>query len=240
MPSSPLLSKISHFLFPPKCLCCGELLARGERALCGECGGKFHEERETICPTCEKKQMFCTCRLCDLPQIHLAPYHAPVTRALVLAAKREEIADLTAFFADALAERIKLEQYVNRNAALTYVPRAPEAVREHGVDQARVLAEALAARLRFPLSRALRRPPQKRSPLRSAIEQKSLTPAQRAAAAKEHYRLTDDRRELNKIRGKYVYLVDDVLTTGATVGACAALLRQAGAAMVIAVAAAKS
>jgi predicted amidophosphoribosyltransferase len=99
--------------------------------------------------------------------------------------------------------------------AVTWVPLSRRRVAERGFDQARALAEAVGATSSlstFPLlERTVDLPPQAR---RSGLER-------RAAMAGAF-------RPVGPCPTR-VLLVDDVLTTGATAGACAGALRAAGA-----------
>lgn len=112
-------------------------------------------------------------------------------------------------------------------------------VRVKGCDQSKLLAEAIAKKLKLPVVRAIYR---KKAEgflfFRHATEQKMLTPSERKEAAARSYALTENAAPM--IKGKAVYLVDDVITTGSTVSACADFLAEAGAAFITAVAVAKS
>jgi ComF family protein len=87
-----------------------------------------------------------------------------------------------------------------------------------GFNQADLLAAPLARRLNVPLARLLQR-------VKSTPNQAGLTHAKRRANVAGAFRV-NSRADL---RGKRVLLVDDVLTTGATAGAAAAVLKKAGA-----------
>ncbi|UYG06301.1 ComF family protein [Halomonas sp. M4R1S46] len=98
--------------------------------------------------------------------------------------------------------------------ALLAVPLHPHRARQRGFDQGRWLAERLSARLGIPLGRAQRR---------------RDTPSQRGL---------DRRRRRGNLRGAFrvdgplparVALLDDVMTTGATLDALARACRRAGA-----------
>jgi ComF family protein len=92
---------------------------------------------------------------------------------------------------------------------------------ERGFNQAALLADVASARLGIPISSAVRR--RKATP-----PQAGLTGAQRRANMSGAFEV----RQPAAIQGKRVLLVDDVLTTGATAGACARALKRAGAAQV--------
>ena len=87
-----------------------------------------------------------------------------------------------------------------------------------GFNQAELIAVPLAKRLNVPLVNALKR-------VKSTPNQAGLTHAKRRANVAGAFRV-NDRAD---VRGKRVLLVDDVLTTGATAGAAAAVLKKAGA-----------
>jgi ComF family protein len=111
--------------------------------------------------------------------------------------------------------------------ALVPVPASPDRVRDRGYDQAVLLANEAGRRLRLPVRPALER-------TRATTAQFDLDRAARAAnLGGGAFRVVERRRE--DVAGRWVVLVDDVATTGATLAACAFALLDAGAAAVSAV-----
>lgn len=107
---------------------------------------------------------------------------------------------------------------------VTWAPTTPARLRSRGFDQARLLARAVAVGLLVPCRPLLRRRPGPPQTGRDAV-------ARHAGPVFLARRPVDGRR---------ILLVDDVVTTGATVGAAARALREAGAAEVHVVAAART
>lgn len=103
---------------------------------------------------------------------------------------------------------------------LVPVPVHPARRRERGFDQAEDLAAAVSAALGLPWVTALERRTR-------TIAQHSLGRTERAANLEGAFRVRPDRR--GRIAGRWVVLVDDVSTTGASLAECAAVLRSAGA-----------
>ena len=105
---------------------------------------------------------------------------------------------------------------------LVPVPLHPARLAERGFNQAELLAAPCAARWRVPvLGRALIR-------TRPTPPQTDLDAAARRTNVRNAFAVPRPA----EIRGRRLLLVDDVLTTGATVGAAAQALREAGAAAV--------
>jgi ComF family protein len=107
---------------------------------------------------------------------------------------------------------------------LVPVPLHPRRQRARGFNQAQELAGSLA----LPVLPILKR-------TRYTPSQTDLPAARRHANVRGAFRL----RRRADIRGLRVVLVDDVCTTGATLEACARVLRDAGAADVSAITAAR-
>ena len=105
------------------------------------------------------------------------------------------------------------------------VPLHPARLAERGYNQAALIAAYVARELRLPLeARGLRR-------TRHTPQQARLDRAARLGNVTGAFQV----RSAACVRGRRVVLVDDVATTGATLSACAAALREAGAAEVTAV-----
>ncbi len=92
---------------------------------------------------------------------------------------------------------------------------------QRGFNQSDLLARELSRRTGVPVLNAARR-------RRRTAVQANLTPAQR----RENVRGAFDVPSPEHVRGLSLLLVDDVMTTGSTVNACAKALKQAGAARV--------
>ena len=109
------------------------------------------------------------------------------------------------------------------------VPVHAERERHRGYDQAALIAAVVAAELGLPFVRGLERG-------RATIAQFELDRADRAENVAGAFRLRRPESEaVGAISGRWVLLVDDVVTTGATLAACAAALAAAGAMAVSAI-----
>lgn len=115
--------------------------------------------------------------------------------------------------------------------ALVPVPASPDRVRERGYDQASLIAVAAARRLGIPVVHALAR-------TRVTAAQFDLDRTARRSNLGGAFRIADEATAAT-LRGRWVVLVDDVVTTGATLAACAMTLLEAGALAVSAIAVAR-
>lgn len=105
------------------------------------------------------------------------------------------------------------------------VPLHPRRLAERGYNQSALLARAVSEQLEIPFApRALERS-------RQTAQQARLGRAERLANMAEAFVVRDE----SAVKSKIVLLVDDVLTTGATLLACREALLRAGAAEVISV-----
>jgi ComF family protein len=100
------------------------------------------------------------------------------------------------------------------------VPVHRERERQRGYDQAALIARHAATALHLPFVPALTR-------ARRTIAQFDLDRRDRARNVRDAFVV--DPRATAAVRGRWILLVDDVVTTGATLAACATALESAGA-----------
>jgi ComF family protein len=138
----------------------------------------------------------------------------------ILAFKHGGRRELSVPLAAAFARVIRGLGAVEPGALLVAVPLHPLRRLERGHDQARALAHALSAELDVSLVPALRR-------RRWTAPQGAPGARSRAANVAEAFTIRD--RRARAVAGRDLWLVDDVVTSGATVRACAEELRRHGA-----------
>lgn len=164
---------------------------------------------------------------------HLAGAISPflyegICRDLILDLKYRGRTSLVPFFARHMAEEVLQQLGAPATDRVLPVPLHAVRLRERGFNQAQLLAEALSKRLGIPCEGDLL------IRCRPTRPQADLTREERARNVRGAF----DLRAGTALKGLGLLLVDDVLTTGATAGACAALLKAAGARAVWAVTAA--
>lgn len=105
--------------------------------------------------------------------------------------------------------------------AVVPVPLAVSRLRERGYNQSELLGRALAVRWNIPLW------PDVLERARATETQTRLTPEERLANVSDAFRVRDSARLT--LRNAHVVIVDDVVTTAATLNACASALHAGGA-----------
>lgn len=187
--------------------------------LCALCAGAC-DYKDSICHHCEREVQALRPERATLASglevISAAPYEG-IARDIVT--KMKFAARLT--LAEVAAERMLRAWGAAREAWFVSVPPAPARERSRGFDMAYVLARLIARDAGFSqVSVCLERDDGPRQVGRPRAERIADPPRVRLLSDK--VRLPSDD----------LWLVDDVVTTGATLEACAGCLRQAGAARV--------
>lgn len=204
------------------CIGCGSVL-KGRNVLCDECRIKLKAETALRCPDCKAPHHACTCA----PEgglfahaIHLAPYlEYGVARNIVLGCKKIKNKALFDLVADFMAHEMVNRLPIEEQTLLIGVPRSAHSKRNYGFDQTEQVLTRIAARLQLNDVPALRHKGRKM--------QKSLGMAERVENANDAFSLLPKYQDF--IAGRPVILYDDLVASGATVCACARLLKAAGA-----------
>ena len=207
---------LEAFALPQRCPGCGAP-AGPERLLCGACFERMPALSFPLCAHClVRGREPVGCARHPSARVWPAVVYDERAALLVHALKYGGRPGL----ADALAERLARALAAAPAADMvTAVPLHAARRRERGYNQAWLLAEGLASRLGVPaLADVLER-------VRATPAQARLTPERRRRNLAGAFRVTEPQR----YRGRRVLIVDDVLTTGATLEACLGTLAEAGA-----------
>ncbi len=229
-----IVSEIADLIYPPRCEVCGR---DSERALCSQCEAEVEWIQAPYCARChvplpegqEGRALCsdCTASRSALRAVRAVGLHTGVLRDAVLRLKFGGRLRLAAALAELMWRRVKEEAEVGRGfdaAAIECLVPAelhPARRRWRGFDQSVLLAERLAALWGVPVVRCLRR-------VRNTPPQVELSAEERRRNIRGAFAV----RCPEQIAGRTVAVVDDVMTTGATLEAAAAALRAAGAAAV--------
>jgi ComF family protein len=133
--------------------------------------------------------------------------------------KYEGKTNLTPFFSEWMAEGLKRYWKPDSFDFLIPVPLHTQRLRERGFNQALLLVKELSRRTGIPYRKTIL---QKKKP---TVPQVNLSGAEREKGLRGAFHVVG----MEELEGKWVLLVDDVYTTGATVNECSKVLLRGGA-----------
>jgi ComF family protein len=215
-------------LLPRSCVACECPVAKRDNGIvCGLCWSRLPLLPAPQCDRCGHPVRTTVCQWCTL----LPPFVRAVrsvcwmpvepASAIVHALKYAGWTKVAEGMGDRMSRLSWPRDVVEERAALVPVPLSPARLRERGYNQSELLANSLAARWRVPvLATAVIRSRVTRS-------QTELTPEQRVGNVAGSFALIE--REHDRIGGCHLVLVDDVVTTAATLNECARVLYAGGA-----------
>ena len=206
------LTALLDLAFPPHCPLCRRILAHNRALACPRCyaGLPWLSTADSL----HSGDNFSHCVS--------AGWYQGDLREIIHAYKFEGQRQLSSALAFPLAEQVK-QHYGGAFDLITWLPVSPKTLKSRGYDQSRLLAQALAEELGRTAVPLLQKP--RHTPAQSSLS----SPAARRQNVMGAFVLEDPAAA----SGQRVLLVDDVMTTGATLEEAAGVLRRAGAAQVM-------
>ena len=206
-------------LYPSRCVYCGEWIDVKQHGLCDACRKQAEQVMgQVYCPAPE-----------HVEQVICAGRYQGELKGAILRMKFGSHGQANLLPLAGLMEQAWKLHGMPRPDAITCVPISPLRLRNRGYDQSAEMAKYLAKQWKVPFVPALQRRMLSRMQSKLHVEQ-------RWDNARKSFYL----RRNTRLDGTHVLLVDDIVTTGASISCCAALLRKAGAETVWVLAAAKA
>ncbi|MFZ5519441.1 MAG: ComF family protein [Candidatus Zhuqueibacterota bacterium] len=223
-----LFRPLVDFFYPPFCTICQSALQRDEIVVCEQCWSEIPRVDEHADIVAEisaglSSPVFFT------QAYSIWQFDGPIQQIIHLL-KYQNYRILARKMGEFMADKIRTLSIPDQDIVLIPVPLHKTRVRERGYNQSFLLCESIASRLTIPFSDKIlvrRRYTQSQTRLNATNRQKNVRDAFQVVAP-----------EL--INGKTVILVDDVITTGATMNACASTLAKSGVSEICLVSAAKA
>jgi ComF family protein len=210
----PILKNILNIIAPNQCLVC----EKEGSLLCAWCLPDAFEPVPSRCFRCYKLTSNAqTCKACrkitPVQQVWVSTIYKGIAKKMVQHMKFNP--DRSS--CDLIAEWLDTTLPYFEDVIISYVPTSPQRVRQRGFDHSRGIAKSLAEKRNLPFASLLIRQGKTRqvgSERKVRIEQ-----------IKGAYQI----KNAKKCKGRHILLVDDIVTTGATISEAARTLKRSGA-----------
>lgn len=223
-------SWLSQRCLPSSCALCGQT---GSAVLCAGCRQRYFSSQQRRCMQCGIA-LLSTARAATQPRcgnclkhepafdttVVVTDYLAPADQ-LVLALKFGARLALAPVCAEMMAEAIQQQHAQPLPTVLMPVPLGRARLQERGFNQSLEIARPLARRLGIVLA------PQLMLRVRDTTPQATLPVDERHRNMRRAFVVPST--SMNLVRGRHIGVVDDVMTTGETLGEIAATLKHFGA-----------
>ena len=210
-----------QFLFPKKCIFCERSMSPDtELEICEYCISKipFNTVKYLMESGQYTREFNCDRVICALK------YVSPVKDAM-MRFKFFQKPEYAKTFSVLLCEKIKRTENETVFHGVSYVPLNKSREKERGYNQAKLIAIHIAKYFSIPLTDDILIRNE------SSLRQSSLQKNERQTNIRNAFHLNEQRK--SDIEGKTILLIDDIATTLSTLNACARILKENGAALVI-------
>ncbi len=210
--------RMAAVLFPERCVACGEVVFPGD-GVCDVCRPEWPTIGVPVCPRCGLEKEWCTCRRRrrHYERVVASWYYDSAAARAVLRMKDSGDPVAVTYFADTLADTVRQHYDEITFDGVVFVPATRREQRRRGYNPGEMIARAVARRLSLPCVGYLRK-------IYETAPQKQLSAEQRGGNLLGAFDVTVD-----SLAGKTLLLVDDVVTTGATLDECAKMMKICGA-----------
>lgn len=206
-------------LFPNLCNACGTSLFRSEKLICTKClfdlpltDYHLHQDNKVM------KQLWGRAPINAAMALFYFRKGAKAQR-LIHNLKYNEKTDVGIFLGNMIGERLKLSSFYADIDFIVPVPLHQRKLRSRGYNQSRFIAEGISAVLNIPMDEEI---------LIRTVSTESQTRKNRFSRY-ENMKTVFKVAAKEKVTGKHILLIDDVITTGATLESCANALFNHGA-----------
>lgn len=225
---------VLDFVFPPRCFGCDQDIDKG--FICDKC---FTQVTTSVLPTCPvcglpkgdddeciHQKFIAGVRPHTLARIRALGKYQPPFKGLVHHFKYQQKEKIGQILGLALANLVNSDPILSRARYIIPIPLHPARLRERGYNQSLILAEEAALSSGITLLDCLKRTKNTKSQTKFDYEE-------RMKNIRNAYQVKQDMNV--SLKGARVILVDDVITTGATLAEAAKVLKENGATEVYAV-----
>lgn len=223
-----VLASFLNFIYPPTCPFCREKVEKNGM-ICAGCWSDLTLIEPPFCARCsmplevafQEEQICGQCLLTPpaFSETRSVFGYGPLTKHLVLRFKNHHSTALAAFMGKKMLE--KSEDLMDQSDFIVPVPLHPKRLKERGYNQATLLAYHVAKGCRYKVQPTLL------IRVKNTPSQGTLSKGARQKNVEKAFALNPKIKK-ESLRDKTVTLVDDVMTTGATLSACAKALEGSG------------
>jgi len=208
---------VIHFFLPHFCLICGTIHIEANEIICDKCWNKLPSapSNEKILDELQNKLS----GQCYFSNVSSLWQFCPEAQTIIHYLKYKTFGNLAKRIGKTMAEKLAENQLHIQNTILIQIPLHKTRIRERGYNQSSLLCKTIASEtgVKFE-NNVLKR-------IRYTASQTKLSAKQRQKNVAKAFSVSHQEKIINK----KVILVDDVITTGATMNGCARVLVKNGA-----------
>lgn len=223
-----ILSKVTDFVLPPRCIC-GKKIVAESNSICAPCYDDSGMVTSSFCSRCGNPQEFdfgknvicgeCISNEPEFDQARFVFKYNELTARIVTRLKYGDKTQSVKKIAEFMSSRIS--GFDNKPDIITSIPISKKKLLHRKFNQSAYIANHISRKVNIEIdNQILKR-------VKDVPPQASLKRAERLKNVKGVFAI--DPKKADMVKGRTVLLIDDVITTGATITEATKVLKKAGA-----------